>query len=377
MKAIEGRGASRLSARHPRTSATLFGSAALFGYTPPRYGVGLMFQDVEKVLLDGARELQRGRTPNVKQVYEALERVTPRDTNLAPLVAFFLKSPEDDLPISAANALARLKDAARPYVPELIELSKSDRLYPAGAATAALGALATPQAITALIDALDRHPRHGLNFVIGALEFAGTAAVPALGSLTRLLRDESVSSGTRYHIRTTLQAIYTAARYEHSLAAQAAGLFEYIPIARPYNGSAYEHFAPYAIPIDAAHEGLIHRGRFHFNTRTTARNEIGLEIFGRPDGAGNVVVFTSDARSFGVSSTNAVEDLATAIMQMYGLDPTKTVFIENYGLSAGFDEEAHKEVTFEFDPQEGSYSRPEWRRSPSLRQLLREFGIER
>jgi len=340
-----------------------------------------MFHEIEGVLLRGAAEVQRGQTPDPERIVHALRRVSPEHRGLAPVIAALLEANSRDIQVFSACALANVKDAAIHHIPALIALAEKKIPYgPSAAAISTLGALATPDAIAFLGQALESHPRNELPDVVGALKFAGAAAVPAIGPLKRLLADSTIPPIRHREIRDAVAAIHTAARYEYASTMASLDLHEYIPIA-PNLGkggsTAYEYFARYSTPVDPTHEGLIHRGRFRFlmNGALNQRNEIGIRVYGRPEG-GNVVVFDWDDRSHGVTPTNGAEAIATAALHIFNLDPRRTTWIENYQEKSGLSEGICQEVTFEFDARAGAFEHPEWRRAKSCTALLRELGIE-
>ncbi|NDC37320.1 MAG: hypothetical protein EBZ48_04635 [Proteobacteria bacterium] len=337
-----------------------------------------MYQQLEQILLRGAADLQSGRAPDVPRIINALERIQPAHHRLATVIAAYLKGNNPMLQVPAALALARLKGAASAQVPALLELA--GRHIPGGpsaAALSSLGAIATSAAIQGLINSLHTHPRRELRFVVGALQIAGSAAIPAIDPLKQLLRDPTLSPADRQATREALAQIHSAARTDYAQSVQNATLFEYIQIPPPSgeeHPNASKYFSTYSTNLDLHKVGLLHHGRFrfHWNNR---ENQLGLRIYGLPIGE-TLVVFAVDGESFGVAPSHCAEDLATAVLHIYNLPPERTIWLEYYATSSGHREEYCQRVYFNFEPKSGIFASPRWQRTRSLWHFLREHGIE-
>lgn len=107
------------------------------------------------------------------------------------------------------------------------------------------------------------------------------------------------------------------------------------------------------------------------------RSECGLRIY-RAERGEIFVIFSVDGESYGMSPTNVAENLATAVLHIFSLDPAKTTWLERYAKSSGEEQESCDSVEFEFDPAARVYSNPSWRRvkTGSAAEYLRNFGIE-
>lgn len=100
--------------------------------------------------------------------------------------------------------------------------------------------------------------------------------------------------------------------------------------------------------------------------------EIRLRIYQTPTNK-SVVVFTADDSS--TSSMQTVyEHLATAVRHMYGLEPSRTTWIEHWSKSYGGAPRA-SEVQLSLHKPSGRFENPDWIQVPSLQDKLRAMGI--
>jgi hypothetical protein len=85
-----------------------------------------------------------------------------------------------------------------------------------------------------------------------------------------------------------------------------------------------------------------------------------------------IVVFTDIG--MGTSVTNYSEHLATQIRELLGLDPTTTLWAEEY--HAGKKEHTLDQIQYNWDEDAGKYYAPKWRHIPGGVNQLREGSKE-
>ena len=167
------------------------------------------------------------------------------------------------------------------------------------------------------------------------------------------------------------------ARVAHSNDVLSSPAFEYLDITslqfRECSPAAY--FASHRVDLDSESIGMLYDDRFRF--QITCRSECGLRIY-RVAPERLLVIISMDGESYGMSPTNAAENIATAVRHIFGLNPSHVTWIERYAKSSGQEHESCDQLSFEYDLARELYLNPAWNRirTPSIGEYLRDLGIE-
>lgn len=284
-----------------------------------------------------------------------------------------------DLLVHAAAAVPKVAPHAEPLVPRLKELAslreleeQPSRTLVAAAALSALGSIhstASTDFLLATLQEVVEKPVHPIlaiesltrNFFT-ALGQQGEYMQGAIRPLEQLLEASGSDSVRQIEVEDALTKIVQATAILSYHWAQLT-----VPEELYLDFTNFHELAAQGIVLEAEQPvgSKLYDERLKFQIRDYL-SECRVRVFaGRAEGE-MVVMFTSDEHSFGITPTQGIEILANAMGPLFGIDPTKTTFLEHntYGKTgrpyriAGSPDVL--EITFQ-SISDGKLDKPQWR----------------
>jgi len=338
-----------------------------------------MLHDRETTLLRGAARLRSGDASAVDAIVTVLRELTADDWRLTRSVGQILKFPSEDVQVFGVLALAKMGERAAGEVPAIVEVMRTGRATlggPAAAAVYALGTIGTPEAVEAVTEWISTRSIGELVEVSSQLGSFGVKGAPFLKFLTAASRDPSVDEYSRARLKAAANEIRVGLKHLYGATMERIrGSEELICLDTVARGDDVDaHLAPHQASLDPTLEGLVVDTRFKFRLNLQS-GELRVKIYG--DGTGrHLVVLIADGQSYGVSPTNGAEIFASALTHIYGLDPSRTTWLEHYAESCGYGDAKTEQITFDYNADRNLLDRPTWQIKTSLTAALREWGIE-
>jgi hypothetical protein len=304
--------------------------------------------------------------------------VNERHRSLVPALRELLDSGEPTLMVYGASALARLKIGAAAAVPQLIELAQYGNGLPREAAVAALGQIPGQSTLECLVGLFESSDfEFDMHHVAPALVARSAEWAPYLRRIESGLGHFTGDEHAVLKMKLTEHDPWSSGLTPSLRVPPAGEWINILPEAWGRDAPA-TYFAGHAQRLPDQ-PGLVYEDRFRFEAGS--KSEVGLRIYRTSrDTPKHIVVFSSDAKSFGRQPADVVAQLATAAVHIFGLDTAKTAWIvheSSRGASASIFGDRATLCGLTFNPKRSTFGRQNWGEPTRCGILLGELGGHR
>lgn len=349
------------------------------------------FEHIEASLLKDMSQAASGDGAAMERLCNAFRLIEgPQDKGFIPVLRAAMRIPNDEMQISAITGLGRIGVPVPDAVPQLLQFIRGTDQGLMLPAALALTYFPGYLSVEGMVEAFEKvQPPADKWEIARHLTAHGPDVAPYL---SRLYAAASSYTGQEYErLMYVLRELGDTVRYYEMQSLSNVSFHFRIPLCpTDFEGRVDEYYSDYRIVLKKPY-ALVYNDRFRYSlsedslvaefhavkdssdilepkeAADRARRElsdINIRIYRRLNGENfHIVVFTADKDWFGTSPHLVIERLSTAAIHIFGLDPKRTLFVENWTQGSGivvFGEAETYEVKMDYDPETMTFRNPKW-----------------